>query len=165
MRVSECAHMRTYTHTHTHTHTQIHVWSWQYRKSCIYKIQWQVNLTLHFTVLQKQLAEEWYCLIQYNIFQDYGGSPTLFGVASVINHISEIFAYFFSFRLIKQIGHVKVILYSSTLYCCRNFYILCMAGQNHCFSSHEYLGINKTLHVNLYRENSHKTLFVRRLKR
>lgn len=40
--------------------------------------------------------------------QDYGGSPTLFGVASVINHISEIFAYFFSFRLISQIGHVKV---------------------------------------------------------
>ncbi|XP_071451914.1 major facilitator superfamily domain-containing protein 6 isoform X3 [Hetaerina americana] len=41
--------------------------------------------------------------------QDYGGSPTLFGVASVINHISEIFAYFFSFRLITQIGHVKVL--------------------------------------------------------
>lgn len=40
--------------------------------------------------------------------QDYSGSPTLFGVASVINHISEIFAYFFSFRLITQIGHVKV---------------------------------------------------------
>jgi hypothetical protein len=40
--------------------------------------------------------------------QDYGGSPTLFGVASVINHISEIFAYFFSFRLIQQVGHVKV---------------------------------------------------------
>ncbi|XP_011496163.1 PREDICTED: major facilitator superfamily domain-containing protein 6 [Ceratosolen solmsi marchali] len=41
--------------------------------------------------------------------QDYGGTPTLFGVASVINHISEIFAYFFSFRLIRQIGHVKVL--------------------------------------------------------
>ncbi|XP_044738447.1 major facilitator superfamily domain-containing protein 6 isoform X2 [Chrysoperla carnea] len=41
--------------------------------------------------------------------QDYGGSPTLFGVASVINHISEIFAYFFSFKLIKQMGHVKVL--------------------------------------------------------
>lgn len=40
--------------------------------------------------------------------QDYGGTPTLFGVASVINHISEIFAYFFSFKLIRQIGHVKV---------------------------------------------------------
>ncbi|XP_015590380.1 major facilitator superfamily domain-containing protein 6 isoform X2 [Cephus cinctus] len=41
--------------------------------------------------------------------QDHGGSPTLFGVASVINHISEIFAYFFSFKLIRQIGHVKVL--------------------------------------------------------
>ncbi|CAG9824009.1 unnamed protein product, partial [Phaedon cochleariae] len=41
--------------------------------------------------------------------QDYGGSPTLFGVASVINHISEMFAYFFSFRLIRQMGHVKVL--------------------------------------------------------
>ncbi|KAK9694958.1 MFS_1 like family [Popillia japonica] len=41
--------------------------------------------------------------------QDFGGSPTLFGVASVINHISEIFAYFFSFRLIRQMGHVKVL--------------------------------------------------------
>lgn len=40
--------------------------------------------------------------------QDIGGSPTLFGVASVINHISEIFAYFFSFKLITQMGHVKV---------------------------------------------------------
>ncbi|KZC12453.1 Major facilitator superfamily domain-containing protein 6 [Dufourea novaeangliae] len=41
--------------------------------------------------------------------QDYGGTPTLFGVASVINHISEIFAYFFSFKLIRQVGHVKVL--------------------------------------------------------
>ena len=40
--------------------------------------------------------------------QDLGGTPTLFGVASVINHISEIFAYFFSFRLIRQVGHVRV---------------------------------------------------------
>ncbi|KAF6198950.1 hypothetical protein GE061_006973 [Apolygus lucorum] len=41
--------------------------------------------------------------------QDFGGTPTLFGVASVINHISEIFAYFFSFKLIAQMGHVKVL--------------------------------------------------------
>jgi hypothetical protein len=40
--------------------------------------------------------------------QDYGGNPTLFGLASVINHLSEIFAYFYSFNLITQIGHVKV---------------------------------------------------------
>lgn len=30
-------------------------------------------------------------------------------MASVINHISEIFAYFFSFKLITQMGHVKVL--------------------------------------------------------
>lgn len=41
--------------------------------------------------------------------QDLGGTPTLFGVASVINHISEIFAYFFSFKFIRQIGHTKVL--------------------------------------------------------
>ncbi|XP_017768787.1 PREDICTED: major facilitator superfamily domain-containing protein 6 isoform X2 [Nicrophorus vespilloides] len=41
--------------------------------------------------------------------QDYEGTPTLFGIASVINHVSEIFAYFFSFRLIRQLGHVKVL--------------------------------------------------------
>lgn len=49
------------------------------------------------------------CALSYRIVpQDIGGSPTLFGVASVINHISEIFAYFFSFKLITQMGHVKV---------------------------------------------------------
>ncbi|KAG1705490.1 Major facilitator superfamily domain-containing protein 6 [Nymphon striatum] len=41
--------------------------------------------------------------------QDLGGTPTLFGAASVINHVSEIFAYFFSFKFIRQIGHVKII--------------------------------------------------------
>ncbi|KAL1460577.1 hypothetical protein WDU94_012553 [Cyamophila willieti] len=45
----------------------------------------------------------------WDLESDYGGSPTLFGVASVINHISEIFAYFFSFKLIRQVGHVKVL--------------------------------------------------------
>lgn len=49
--------------------------------------------------------------------QDYGGSPTLFGIASIINHVSEIIAYFFSFKLISEIGHVKVYLlyFSSAL--------------------------------------------------
>lgn len=41
--------------------------------------------------------------------QDIGGAPTLFGVASVINHVSEIFAYFFSFGLISRLGHVRVL--------------------------------------------------------
>lgn len=40
--------------------------------------------------------------------QDVGGTPTLFGICSVINHISEILAYFFSFSFIKRFGHTKV---------------------------------------------------------
>lgn len=40
--------------------------------------------------------------------QDVGGTPTLFGICSVINHISEILAYFFSSNFIKRFGHTKV---------------------------------------------------------
>jgi len=42
--------------------------------------------------------------------QDYGGHPTLFGIASVINHVSEMGAYFYSFKIISQYGHVKVLI-------------------------------------------------------
>lgn len=42
--------------------------------------------------------------------QDVGGTPTLFGICSVINHISEILAYFFSSYFIKRFGHTKVSL-------------------------------------------------------
>jgi hypothetical protein len=41
-------------------------------------------------------------------FQEFGGSPTLFGIASVINHLSEMAAYFYSFKIISKIGHIKV---------------------------------------------------------
>ena len=59
--------------------------------------------------------------------QDLGGSPTLFGrmiligarqywwlfspsgVASVINHTSELFAYFFLHELIQRFGHIKIL--------------------------------------------------------
>lgn len=41
--------------------------------------------------------------------QDLGGTPTLYGLASVINHISEIGAYFFSIELIKKFGHTRVL--------------------------------------------------------
>ena len=40
--------------------------------------------------------------------QDYGGHPTIFGIASVINHVSEMGAYFYSFKAITKYGHVKV---------------------------------------------------------
>ncbi|CAF3800809.1 unnamed protein product [Adineta steineri] len=41
--------------------------------------------------------------------QDLGGSPTLFGVASVINHTSELLAYFFLRELIQRFGHIKIL--------------------------------------------------------
>lgn len=41
--------------------------------------------------------------------QEIDGNPTLFGIASVINHLSEIGAYFHSFRYIRQYGRIKVI--------------------------------------------------------
>lgn len=39
--------------------------------------------------------------------QDLGGKPTLFGIASVINHTSEVIAYFFTNRLISLLGELK----------------------------------------------------------
>ncbi|RUS83768.1 hypothetical protein EGW08_008474, partial [Elysia chlorotica] len=55
--------------------------------------------------------------------QDLGGSPTLFGVASVINHVSELLAYFLTGSLIVRYGHVKV-LYAGLLgNVCRFMYI------------------------------------------
>lgn len=41
--------------------------------------------------------------------QDYGGTSTVFGMASVVNHISEMLAYFLSYPLIRKVGHIKVI--------------------------------------------------------
>ena len=40
--------------------------------------------------------------------QDLGGTPTLFGIGSVINHISEILAYFYTLKYIKKYGHTRV---------------------------------------------------------
>ncbi|OQR68818.1 major facilitator superfamily domain-containing protein 6-like, partial [Tropilaelaps mercedesae] len=46
--------------------------------------------------------------------QDLGGTPTLFGLASVVNHISEIGAFFFSFKFIRKWGHQKVLCFGLT---------------------------------------------------
>ncbi|ELT88520.1 hypothetical protein CAPTEDRAFT_180902 [Capitella teleta] len=40
--------------------------------------------------------------------QDLRGTPTLFGFASVINHVSEIIAFFYAKKMIDRLGHVKV---------------------------------------------------------
>lgn len=40
--------------------------------------------------------------------QDLGGSPSLYGIASVINHMSELMAYFFVHQIVRKYGHVKI---------------------------------------------------------
>ncbi|CAF1042855.1 unnamed protein product [Rotaria sordida] len=55
--------------------------------------------------------------------QDLGGSPTLFGVASVINHTSELFAYFFLHQLIHRLGHIKILFLGLLGNFIRFFYI------------------------------------------
>ncbi|GFO42618.1 major facilitator superfamily domain-containing protein 6 [Plakobranchus ocellatus] len=55
--------------------------------------------------------------------QDLGGSPTLFGVASVINHISELLAYYLTGSLIVRYGHVKVLYAGLIGNICRFMYI------------------------------------------
>ena len=49
-----------------------------------------------------------FCLPRLASGQDYGGTSTVFGMASVVNHISEMLAYFLSYPLIRKIGHIKV---------------------------------------------------------
>lgn len=39
--------------------------------------------------------------------EDLKGTPTLFGVCSVLSHISELAAYFTSHKLIELVGHVR----------------------------------------------------------
>ncbi|CAF3330108.1 unnamed protein product [Rotaria socialis] len=55
--------------------------------------------------------------------QDLGGSPTLFGVASIINHTSELFAYFFLHELIHRLGHIKILFLGLLGNFIRFFYI------------------------------------------
>ena len=38
-----------------------------------------------------------------------GGGPTLFGIASIINHISELLAYFFSNKILLKFGYSKIL--------------------------------------------------------
>uniref|UniRef100_A0A158PCI4 MFS domain-containing protein n=1 Tax=Angiostrongylus cantonensis TaxID=6313 RepID=A0A158PCI4_ANGCA len=51
--------------------------------------------------------------------QDIGGSPILFGILSVVNHASEIVAYFFTFQVINKYGHVKVMYICLGVNVCR----------------------------------------------
>jgi len=61
--------------------------------------------------------------------QDIGGTPTLFGFASVVNHLSELLAFFYIQRVVSKIGQSFYHLYRitsalsslciTTDYCCR----------------------------------------------
>ncbi|TGZ61128.1 hypothetical protein CRM22_008144 [Opisthorchis felineus] len=41
--------------------------------------------------------------------QELDGSPTLFGIATIINHVSEIIMFYFSKQIIDKIGHLRVL--------------------------------------------------------
>ncbi|XP_048854655.1 major facilitator superfamily domain-containing protein 6-like isoform X3 [Brienomyrus brachyistius] len=41
--------------------------------------------------------------------EDLKGTPTLFGICSVLSHVSELAAYFASHKLIELVGHVRVL--------------------------------------------------------
>uniref|UniRef100_A0A8C5QID9 Major facilitator superfamily domain containing 6 n=1 Tax=Leptobrachium leishanense TaxID=445787 RepID=A0A8C5QID9_9ANUR len=55
--------------------------------------------------------------------EDLGGSPTLFGVCSVMSHISELTAYFFSHKLIELVGHIRVLYIGLACNTARYIYI------------------------------------------
>ncbi|XP_060683356.1 major facilitator superfamily domain-containing protein 6-B [Hemiscyllium ocellatum] len=41
--------------------------------------------------------------------EDLNGTTTLFGICSVLSHVSELTAYFFSHKLIELVGHIRVL--------------------------------------------------------
>ncbi|XP_039178018.1 major facilitator superfamily domain-containing protein 6 isoform X4 [Crotalus tigris] len=55
--------------------------------------------------------------------EDLNGTTTLFGVCSVLSHISELTAYFFSHKLIELIGHIRVLYIGLACNTARYIYI------------------------------------------
>ncbi|XP_062819839.1 major facilitator superfamily domain-containing protein 6 isoform X4 [Anolis carolinensis] len=55
--------------------------------------------------------------------QDLNGTTTLFGVCSVLSHVSELTAYFFSHKLIELIGHIRVLYIGLACNTARYIYI------------------------------------------
>ncbi|CAH8586393.1 unnamed protein product [Heterobilharzia americana] len=69
----------------------------------------QLKVTRWFHAL-KQFRQPRLLLFLFVIwFMELNGSPTLFGIASVINHASEIIMYQFSKQIIDKVGHLKVL--------------------------------------------------------
>lgn len=55
--------------------------------------------------------------------EDLNGSTTLFGICSVLSHVSELTAYFFSHKLIELIGHIRVLYIGLACNTARYLYI------------------------------------------
>ncbi|XP_066510349.1 major facilitator superfamily domain-containing protein 6-A isoform X2 [Hoplias malabaricus] len=55
--------------------------------------------------------------------EDLNGTPTLFGVCSVLSHISELAAYFTSHKLIELVGHIRVLYIGLACNTARYLYI------------------------------------------
>lgn len=55
--------------------------------------------------------------------EDLGGTTTLFGVCSVLSHVSELAAYFTSHKLIELVGHVRVLYIGLACNTARYLYI------------------------------------------
>ncbi|MGH0116195.1 UNVERIFIED_CONTAM: hypothetical protein FKN15_000122 [Acipenser sinensis] len=55
--------------------------------------------------------------------EDLKGTTTLFGVCSVLSHVSELAAYFFSHKLIELIGHIRVLYIGLACNTARYLYI------------------------------------------
>ncbi|XP_069471772.1 major facilitator superfamily domain-containing protein 6 isoform X2 [Ambystoma mexicanum] len=55
--------------------------------------------------------------------EDLNGSTTLFGICSVLSHVSELTAYFFSHKLIELIGHIRVLYIGLACNTARYIYI------------------------------------------
>ncbi|XP_028837433.1 major facilitator superfamily domain-containing protein 6-A-like isoform X2 [Denticeps clupeoides] len=54
---------------------------------------------------------------------DLKGTPTLFGVCSVLSHVSELAAYFTSHKLIELVGHIRVLYIGLACNTARYLYI------------------------------------------
>ncbi|OCT63928.1 major facilitator superfamily domain-containing protein 6 [Xenopus laevis] len=55
--------------------------------------------------------------------QDLNGTTTLFGICSVLSHVSELTAYFFSHKLIEIVGHIRVLYIGLACNTARYLYI------------------------------------------
>eukprot|EP00079_Xenopus_tropicalis_P017429 XP_004917350.1 PREDICTED: major facilitator superfamily domain-containing protein 6 isoform X2 [Xenopus tropicalis] len=55
--------------------------------------------------------------------QDLNGTTTLFGICSVLSHVSELTAYFFSHKVIELVGHIRVLYIGLACNTARYLYI------------------------------------------